>query len=380
LSDIRQNAIYKKRRLNYKDFIVREQHNTINYMSLGFDPLFWTVETNAYPDDFLMARVTEVNKGSFCITDGTVEMAAELSGKCMFSVETSMDFPTTGDWVIVQTLDNNTHGVIHAVLPRKTLLKRKVAGRGVDFQLIGANIDTGFIVQPADNFNVSSCERYLVMLNECGITPVIILSKIDLLTPDELDKIQAKASTLNAASAAISSVNGDGFNVLGGLIEQGKTCCLLGPSGAGKTSLLNYLTGNNLYKVQEVREKDGRGRHTTVRRQLITLPSGGIIIDTPGMREIGNFDIDSGIMQTFDDIMSLAEKCRFRDCTHVHEQGCAVIDAVMDGSIDVKRYQNFLKIRREAQHYEMSFHEKRKKEKAFGKMLKHYNRHYRDQE
>jgi ribosome biogenesis GTPase len=130
--------------------------------------------------------------------------------------------------------------------------------------------------------------------------------------------------------------------------------------------------------VQEVREKDGRGRHTTVRRQLIALGSGGIIIDTPGMREIGNFDVDSGIEQTFDDIMTLAERCRFRDCTHLHELGCAVISAVADGSIDVKRYQNFLKIRKEAQHYEMSFHEKKKKEKSFGKMVKNYNRIYRD--
>jgi ribosome biogenesis GTPase len=359
---------------------MKEIHNTKNYLSLGFDPLFWTVDTNAYPDDFLVARVTEVNKGSFCISDGTVEMAAELSGKCMFSIETSTDLPTTGDWVVVQPLDNSTHGVIHRVLPRKTLLKRKVAGKGVDFQLIGANIDTGFIVQPADNFNISSCERYLVMLNECGITPVLILSKIDLLTLEALDTIQAKAASLNTKCVGISSINGSGFDVLGGLIEQGNTCCLLGPSGAGKTSLLNYITGNNLYRVQDVREKDGRGRHTTVRRQLITLPSGGILIDTPGMREIGNFDIDSGIAQTFEDIMTLADKCRFRDCTHVHEQGCAVIGAVTDGSIDVKRYQNFLKIRKEAQHYEMSFLEKRKKEKAFGKILKHYNRHYRDKE
>ncbi|NLD95199.1 MAG: ribosome small subunit-dependent GTPase A [Fibrobacter sp.] len=357
---------------------MREQQCTNNYNALGFDPLYWTVDTTTYPDYFLIVRVTEVNKGSFCITDGTVEMAAELSGKCMYSIESSTELPTAGDWVIVQPLDNNTHGVIHAVLPRKTLLKRKVAGREVDFQLIGANIDTGFIVQPADNFNISSCERYLVMLNECGIVPVIILSKIDLLTPDELDNVHTKAASLNAAVAVISSINGDGFDVLKGLIENGKTYCLLGPSGAGKTSLLNRLTGDSLYRVQEVREKDGRGRHTTVRRQLILLESGGIIIDTPGMREIGNFDIDSGIAQTFDDIIALAEKCRFRDCTHVQEEGCAVIGAVTDGSIDVKRYQNYLKIRKEAQHYEMSFHEKRKKEKTFGKMLKRYNRDYRD--
>ncbi len=357
---------------------MREELYSNSCLLPGFDPLFWTVDTKTYPDDFLVARITEVNKGSFCITDGSVEMAAELSGKCMYSIENSTELPTAGDWVIVQPLDNNTHGVIHAVLPRKTLLKRKVAGRGVDFQLIGANIDKGFIVLPADNFNINSCERYLVMLNECGIVPVIILSKIDLLTPDERDNVHTKAASLNAEVVVISSINGDGFDVLSGLIEKGKTYCLLGPSGAGKTSLLNRLTGDSLYRVQEVREKDGRGRHTTVRRQLILLECGGIIIDTPGMREIGNFDIDSGIAQTFDDIMALAEKCRFRDCTHVQEEGCAVIGAVTDGSIDVKRYQNYLKIRKEAQHYEMSFHEKRKKEKAFGKMLKRYNRDYRD--
>jgi len=357
---------------------MREELYSNSCLSLGFDPSFWTVDNNGYPADFLVARVTEVNKGRFCISDGTIEMSAKLSGKYTFSIETGTDLPTSGDWVIVQPLDNNTHGMIHTVLPRKTLLKRKVAGRGVDFQLIGANIDAGFIVQPADNFNVKSCERYLVMLYECGIIPVIILSKIDLLTLAELDNVRNKATSLNADVAIISSINGDGFNVLRGLIEQGKTYCLLGPSGAGKTSLLNRLTGEMLYKVQEVREKDGRGRHTTVRRQLIVLESGGIIIDTPGMREIGNFDVDAGIEQTFDDIMTLAEKCRFRDCTHVLEEGCAVIGAVTDGSIDVKRYQNFLKIRKEAQHYEMSFYEKRKKEKSFGKMVKHFNRYHRD--
>ena len=157
-------------------------------------------------------------------------------------------------------------------------------------------------------------------------------------------------------------------------LEPHKTYCLLGPSGTGKTSLLNKLLGEELLRVNEVREKDGKGRHTTVRRQLICLDCGSIFIDTPGMRELGNFEIASGIEQTFKSISLYAKTCRFSDCTHIHEKGCAVLKAVEQGKIDIERYRNYLKLNKEAEFYEMSYSEKHKKDKAFGKMVKNYKK------
>ena len=160
-------------------------------------------------------------------------------------------------------------------------------------------------------------------------------------------------------------------------LKPGKTYCLLGSSGVGKTTLINKLIGEELFSVNTVREKDGKGRHTTAKRQLIRLESGSIFIDTPGMRELGNFAVTTGLKETFDDIISYFDKCRFRNCTHIHEEGCAVIAAVQEGLIDEDRYKNFFKIQKESEFYEMSYLDKRKKDKAFGKMIKNYKKSFR---
>ncbi len=345
---------------------------------LGYDEWFHDVSQSVIQAGNIPSRVIEVNKGNFRVSDGNNEMTAELSGRFLFSAETSTDFPTVGDWVMIQPLDNNSLGIIHHILPRKTLLKRKEPGKKIDFQLIAANIDYGLIVQPADALNLKSLERYLVMLNESKIVPVIISSKTDLLSASELEDLQTQISKLNVNHILISNIDEGGTDSLSRKLEIGKTYCLLGQSGAGKTSLLNKLIGEELFRVNEVREKDGRGRHTTVRRQLICLSSGSIFIDTPGMRELGNFDISEGLDQTFDEISAYGENCRFKDCTHVHEKGCAVIEAVESGQIDTERYQNYLKLKKEADYYEMSYLEKRKKEKTFGKMMKNYKKQNRE--
>lgn len=341
---------------------------------LGYDE--WVQNTSAehVHDGFSLARVIEVNKNSYIVADGRNEMLAELSGKFLFGAEDATDFPTVGDWVTMQTLDNDTLAIVHSVLPRKTLLKRKESGKRIDFQLIAANIDFGLIVQSVEYLNFNLLDRYFVMLNESRIQPIAVFSKIDLLPSSEMEAIKDNLSKLNNQYLLISNIAERGIEELSNRLIPGKTYCLLGQSGVGKTSLLNRLLRAEVLKVNEVRKKNGKGRHTTARRQLICLDSGSIFIDTPGMRELGNFQIERGIDQTFEGFSSYASECRFRDCTHTYEEGCAIIAAVKNGEIEESRYNNFLKLKRESEFYEMSYHEKRKKDKLFGKMIKNYKK------
>jgi ribosome biogenesis GTPase len=344
---------------------------------LGYD--VWNQDdiAGSIKDGFSPARIIEVNKNSYMVSDGIHEMIAELSGKFMFDAQTASDFPTVGDWVTIQALDNYTLAIVHSVLPRRTLLRRKEAGKRIDFQLIAANIDFGLVMQSADQFNSNLLDRYFVMLNESGIQPVAIFSKIDLLSSSELAELKSDLSKLRNEYLLISNITDSGVEELSKQLIQGKTYCLLGKSGVGKTSLLNCLLHTKMLKVNDVRDKDGKGRHTTVRRQLICLDSGSIFIDTPGMRELGNFEIEDGLDQTFNEFPSYAEKCHFRDCTHTHENGCAIIEAVHNGEIDQSRYRNYLKLRKESEFFGMAYHERRKKEKSFGKMIKNHQKNLR---
>lgn len=327
--------------------------------------------------DFSTARIIEVHKNSFVVSDGEHEIPAELSGKFLYEIENTVDYPTVGDCVEVQIFDNFTLAIIHNVLPRNTLLKRKEAGKRIEFQLIAANIDFGLVLQAANHVNLNLLDRYFVMLNESGIEPIAVFSKIDLLSEVELESLTNMLSKLKKEYLLISNMEENGVIALSDKLQKDKTYCLLGPSGVGKTSLLNRLLHTNAYEVKEVREKDGKGRHTTVRRQLTTLEGGSIMIDTPGMRELGNFQIDQGLDQTFDEFAHYAMQCAYRDCTHSHEAGCAIIQAVQDGKIEESRYQNYLKLRKEADYYDMSYQEKRKKDKAFGKNVKNYKKNFR---
>lgn len=346
----------------------------VSLESLGYNEWHRQVQPAPVPEGFIPARVTEVHKNSYTVSDGIHEMSAELSGKFLFDAEDTTAFPTTGDWVTVQTLDNFTLAIIHAVLPRATLLKRKEAGKRIAFQLIAANIDVGLIVQSAEAPNYNLLDRYCVMLHESGIQPMALFSKADLLPSGGKEVLAETLTTLKVPYLLISSIAEGGLNELSEQLITGKTYCLLGQSGVGKTSLLNRLLGADVFKVNAIRETDGRGRHTTVRRQLSRLDSGGIFIDTPGMRELGNFEVETGLEKTFDEFGPYAASCRYRDCTHTFEDGCAVIAAVENGEIEEGRYRNYQKLRKEAKHYELSYHEKRKKDKSFGKMVKNYKK------
>ncbi len=360
-----------------KDINNISEKNKAELNKLGYDKWFEFKSKEYIKDNFSVARIIEVNKNNYKVSNGQYEIFAELSGKFLFNIEDSTDYPTIGDWVVVQCFDDYSLAVIHHILPRKSLLKRKDPGKAIEFQLIAANIDYAFIMQSADsNFNLNRLERYFVMINESKIQPIVVLSKTDLISDDELSEISDRIKRFDDKYLflPISNVTDQGIVALQNKLQANKTYCLLGSSGVGKTTLLNRLLGERQFEVNEVREKDRKGKHTTVRRQLIRTESGSIFIDTPGMRELGNFSIDSGLEETFDEIVSFSSQCRFKDCTHTHEEGCAVKKAVKQGVINEDRYKNFLKIQKESKFYDMSYFEKRKRDKTFGKMMKNYKK------
>jgi len=328
-----------------------------------------------------LARVVAAHRESYTISNGEVEVPAEVTGRLMFSAASPLDYPAVGDWVYVKYVDDAGSAIIDAVLLRKTVLKRKTSGKKVAFQLIAGNIDIGLIIQSLDqNYNIRRLERYLVMVHDTGIEPVVLLSKSDLLMPEEVAQKEAGIHNVmpEVRVVAFSNKDGSGMEAVRELLVPRQTYCMLGSSGVGKTTLLNALLGDDRFATRTIRDKDGKGRHTTTDRQLIRLPGGALLIDTPGMRELGNIAVEAGIEQTFNEIAVLAEQCRFADCSHTQEQGCAILAALDAGEIPRQRYESYMKLARESAFHEMSFLEKRKKDHAFGKMVKTVMKHKRN--
>jgi ribosome biogenesis GTPase / thiamine phosphate phosphatase len=340
---------------------------------IGFDKWFQSKQEELQRPDCSAARVTAVNRDSDLVRNGDSEVLAELTGKLTFAAESSTDYPCVGDWVLVQYYNSGTFAVIHGLFPRKSFLRRKTHGKKIDYQAIAANIDVALIMQSCDfDFNLRRLERYLVMINEGRIEPVLLLTKSDMVSPEELEQsISAvRQANINCRVIAFSNTTGSGLDQVRHLLEPGRTYCLLGSSGVGKTSLLNNLLGRDLFETNIVSAKDGRGKHTTTRRQLIVLNQGAMIIDTPGMRELGNIGASTGIGETFTDIQELSKTCRFIDCTHTAEPGCALLTAVGNGELSEERYQSYLKLIKESEYHEMSYLEKRDKDKKFGQFIK----------
>ncbi len=340
---------------------------------LGFDDWFAEKAGDSARKAYQLARVAAVDRDGYIVIGEKNETFAEIEGKLRFQASSSMDLPTVGDWVYVKYHNNDTLAIIHEILPRKSLLSRKTAGKKIEYQLLSANIDTAFIMQSLDaNFNLRRLERYLAAVKEDNINSVVLLSKTDLMTEQE---IQEKIATvrdldIDIKVMAFSNKTGLGLEDIQRSIEPGRTYTLIGSSGVGKTTLLNKLIGADIYKTAAVRVSDSHGRHTTNRRHLIILDSGGLLIDTPGMREFGNISVVTGLTETFSEITSLALKCRFKDCTHTNEPGCAIIEALHKGQILAGRLTSYQKLQKEARYNEMSYVEKRKKDKTFGKHVK----------
>jgi ribosome biogenesis GTPase len=352
---------------------LKSKNSIMKLEDLGFIDWYQERLGESRPLEYSLARVIAVNKNNYIIRNEKEEIPAEIAGKFMYGTESNLDLPTVGDWVYVQYFNENTFAIIYKIFARKSLLKRKVAGKKIEYQPIAANIDMAFIVQSADfDFNLRRLERYLTMVNEGNIKPFILLSKSDLISDEKLEQeiLEIKSMNPSYEIVAFSNETGEGLDKIRRIIRPGNTYCLLGTSGVGKTTLINRLIGKDILATKAVREKDGKGRHMTARRQLIILEQGGLIIDTPGMRELGNIGVNEGLNETFNDITDLAQNCRFKNCTHTDEPGCAVAKAVNDEELSLKRYQNYLKIRKESEYYERSYLERRKKEKKFGKICK----------
>ena len=341
--------------------------------SIGFSDWFKSRADDEKIAAHGVARIVSVHKDSYTVTKGGEEIFAELSGNLLHCTESASDLPTTGDWVYADFYDDDTHAIIYGVFPRKTLLKRKTAGKLVDFQLIAANIDVAFIIQSLnENFNLRRLERYLVMVNEGGIEPIILLSKCDLIPKEEVNEIKKKVLDIAPNTTVIEFSNLDGENIdsINNLLISKSSYCLLGSSGVGKTTLLNSIIGNDKYETKSVSKIQSKGKHTTTSRQLVRLESGAMIIDTPGMRELGSMSVDDGLDETFSEIFELSQMCKFTNCSHSNEKGCAILAAIKTGELSEQRYQNYLKMKKESDFNQMSYLEKRKKDKNFGKFVK----------
>jgi ribosome biogenesis GTPase len=329
------------------------------------------IETNN--NNFNIGRVITVNKESYIISDGEKEYFAKLTGNLLYSSDSPEDYPSVGDFIQFQKFDDDSLTIIHRVLERKNLLKRKSSGKMIDYQIIAANIDYAIIMQALDNdFNINRLERYLTMVKEFKVEPIIVFSKSDLLNEEERNYNieRVKSRTRESQIIYFSNLEKDSLDKIKHLLHSKKTYCLIGSSGVGKTTLINNLIGKNEYATKEVRAGDSKGKHTTTNRNLIVLNNGAMLIDTPGMRELANISVSNGIEQTFDEITKLSYDCKFADCSHTVEKGCAILEAIENGEIESKQYDNFIKLRKESEYHKRSYLENRKRDKEFGKMVK----------
>ena len=324
------------------------------------------------------ARVTAVDRERWTVRDAEGEMPAELAGRLRHASDDSLSLPCVGDWVLAQLVDDRRLAILHAVLPRRSLLRRKAPFRTIDYQPIAANVDTAFLVQSCDgNFNLRRLERYLAMVLEAGVEPVVLLAKADLDTPQGVEERigRLRQAHIDSQIIALSSRSGAGLEALHRRLMPRMTYCLLGSSGVGKSTLVNLLLGAEALATAPVRAYDGKGRHTTARRQLFLLEGGALLIDTPGMRELQLWGDEDALSGAFADIEALVTQCRFGDCSHAGEPGCAVQQAIADGTLDPARYRSYLAQQRELrrlaarQDSKLRLREK-ERSKRFGRMCK----------
>ena len=338
---------------------------------LGYGIFFESNRKKLKLDGFSVARVIVGHKGAYRVKNTGGEYLAKISGKQMFDVLSREDYPAVGDWVTITELDKE-RAVIHKVLPRRTIIKRKYCGKN-EAQIIATNIDVTFVIESVDrDYNLNRFERYFAIANDGGIKPAIILNKIDLISIEELDSKlnQIKNRFRDIDVFSTSTMNDEGLDELETYMVKGKTYCFLGSSGVGKSSLINKLIGENIIKTENISLRSNRGKHATTSREMYLLRNGGIVIDNPGMREVGMTDTSIGIDSLFDEITALAKKCKYVDCTHAHEPGCEVLSALKSGELDESKYSNYISLKKEAEYYRMTELEKRKKDRQFGKFIK----------
>lgn len=332
--------------------------------------------------EFSVGRITQEHRERYVVSNGEKEYDAEITGNLRYSASSRSDFPAVGDWVVIKAY-NSDQAIIHKVLPRKSILVRQAVGKTGEEQVISTNIDVAFIVQAINNnFSINRLERYLSICYASNVEPVLLISKVDLSTGKEIRNAINKLAKREKEIRYIllSNITMEGLDQVLDFIQKGKTYCVVGSSGVGKSSLINNLLKKDIIKTGHISHSTNKGRHITAHRELFILENGGIIIDNPGMRELGMTENPDGIKTTFQEIMDIALRCKFPDCSHENESGCAVIDAVNRGIIDKDSYDNFSKIQKEQERFETTVAEKRRKDKIFGKIIKNYYKHLKKDE
>ncbi|MGB0347359.1 MAG: ribosome small subunit-dependent GTPase A [Balneolaceae bacterium] len=342
---------------------------------LGFtDSLIEFVQNNNL-ESFEIGRISTEHKDRYIVKTVSEEFNGEITGNLRFTAGSRDDLPAVGDWVAFQSFEEMA--IIHKILPRYSTLKRHEVGSISSVQIIATNIDFAFLIQAVDrDFNLNRLERYLTMCYTSKVEPIIVLTKTDLIDQDSLLDLKKQITERipDVELITISNISLSGIDELKSKIIDGKTYCLLGSSGVGKSTLLNNLIGSSQMRTGSISSSNQKGQHVTTHRELIVLDPGGIIIDNPGMREIGIVDEDGGLEITFDQIMELGKQCKYKDCRHISESNCAVLEAVESGEIDQAVYNNYLKMDRERTFFETSSQERKRKDKELGKLIKNMKR------
>jgi ribosome biogenesis GTPase / thiamine phosphate phosphatase len=294
------------------------------------------------------ARVAKAEREKYLVYSEFGELKAEIKGKVRFHAESMSDFPAVGDWVVAEMRPEGNAAIIESILPRVNKFARKVAGSVTDEQVMVANIDTVFLVNGLDgDYNVRRIERYLALARENNSSPVVVLNKTDMCTNVREKVEEVTAIALGVPVVTLSALNSEGIENIRRYIASGSTLAFLGSSGVGKSTIINRLLGEEKQKVGAVREHDSRGKHITTCRELIMLPGGGIVIDNPGLRELQLWVDEEALDKTFEDVKELGEQCKFGDCAHLNEPGCAVKNAIENGQLDGKRLQSYIKLKKE---------------------------------
>lgn len=320
----------------------------MNLESYGWDEFFAAAFKPHARAGLVPGRVLLQHNRIYMLQTEAGETAAEIAGRLKFRAAGSEDLPAVGDWVAARVVERERKVVIEDILPRRSKFSRKAAGRETEEQVVAANVDTLFLVMGLDNdFNLRRVERYLIMAHESGARPVVVLNKADVAEDAEEKIREVERVALDAPVYLLSAKQGRGLEQLAPYTGPGRTVSLVGSSGVGKSTIINRLIGRDQQKTGDVRASDDRGRHTTTHRELLMLPTGGLIIDTPGMRELQLLVSDRGLQETFEDIEALAAECRFTNCRHQSEPGCRVRDALASGEIDAERYANYRKMQQE---------------------------------